>query len=127
MERCESEPPQTRPDPYGDELPILHAQTVGPCGPVVLQDQVLHESLSEFVHAKTVERAVHVKGWGAFGHFENSRSMSEYTMLPFLQSPGTRVSVVSRFSLAVSNQGTPDTSRNVRGFSTKFYTKDGPF
>lgn len=32
-----------------------------------------------------------------------------------------------RFSLAVSTKGTPDTSRNVRGFATKFYTKEGVF
>ncbi|TKI91338.1 catalase, partial [Bacillus cereus] len=31
------------------------------------------------------------------------------------------------FSLAVSTKGTPDTARNVRGFSTKFYTKEGIF
>ena len=32
-----------------------------------------------------------------------------------------------RFSLAVSTKGTPDTARNVRGFSTKFYSKEGIF
>ncbi|MBX4384274.1 catalase, partial [Mycobacterium tuberculosis] len=32
-----------------------------------------------------------------------------------------------RFSLAVSTKGTPDTSRNVRGFATKFYTEEGIF
>ena len=125
--RQETMPPQIHPDPYGDELPTPYSQTVGPRGPVVLQDQILHETLDTFVHSKTVERTVHVKGWGAFGHFESSRSMAEYTMLPFLQTPGTRVSTVSRFSLAVSTKGTPDTSRNVRGFSTKFYSKEGPF
>ena len=41
--------------------------------------------------------------------------------------PGQQVPVTVRFSLAVSNKGTPDTSRNVRGFSTKFYTEAGIF
>ena len=54
-------------------------------------------------------------------------SRSNYTSLSFLQQPGTRVPVFVRFSLAVSTKGTPDTSRNVRGFSTKFYTEEGIF
>ena len=115
------------PDPYGDQLGILHSQTVGPDGPVVLQDMALHETLIGFVHEKLVERAVHVKGWGAMGRFICEHDMSAYTMLPFLQRPGCTVPTASRFSLAVSNKGTPDTSRNVRGFSTKFYTEQGVF
>lgn len=117
----------TLPDPYGDQPCVLHSVTVGPCGPALMDDQVLHESISVFTHSKTVERVVHAKGWGAQGWFENQRSMAEYTCLPFLQRPGTRVNVAARFSLAAGNRGTPDTARNIRGFSTKFYTKEGVF
>ncbi len=53
--------------------------------------------------------------------------MSEHTKLSFLQHSNEKVPVMVRFSLAVSTKGTPDTSRNVRGFSTKFYTKEGVF
>ncbi len=53
--------------------------------------------------------------------------MSEHTKLSFLQHSNEKVPVMVRFSLAVSTKGTPDTSRNVRGFSTKFYTKEGIF
>ena len=53
--------------------------------------------------------------------------MEEYTMLCFLQDPERKTPTATRFSLAVSTKGTPDTSRNVRGFSTKFYTEDGIF
>ncbi len=74
-----------------------------------------------------MERPVHVKGYGAFGYFQTIYSMSEYTKLCFLQEPGQQVPVTVRFSLAVSTKGTPDTSRNVRGFSTKFYTDEGVF
>ena len=104
-----------------------HSQTVGPNGPVLLQDNVLHETLNDFVTDTVPERAVHGKGWGAFGRFTCEHSMGEYTMLPFLQREGQSVDTVSRFSLAISNRGTPDTARNVRGFSTKFYTSDGVF
>lgn len=124
--------PEPEPEPeFTPALPPLpsgpHSQTVGPNGPVLLQDNVLHETLGEFVTDTFPERAVHGKGWGAFGRFTCEHHMGEYTMLPFLQREGQSVDTVSRFSLAVSNRGTPDTARNVRGFSTKFYTSDGIF
>ncbi|MBE1556224.1 catalase [Sporosarcina limicola] len=105
----------------------MHSQTVGERGPVLEQDTILHETLETFVHTKILERPVHVKGFAAFGYFETVYSMAKYTKLSFLQNPGQQVPVTVRFSLAVSNKGTPDTSRNVRGFSTKFYTEEGIF
>ena len=105
----------------------MHSQTVGERGPVLEQDSILHETLETFIHTKLLERPVHVKGFGAFGYFETAYSMAKHTKLSFLQSPGQQVPVTVRFSLAVSNKGTPDTSRNVRGFSTKFYTEEGIF
>jgi catalase len=105
----------------------MHSQTVGERGPVLEQDNILHETLETFIHSKILERPVHVKGFGAFGYFETVYSMANYTKLSFLQQPGQQVPVTVRFSLAVSNKGTPDTSRNVRGFSTKFYTGEGIF
>ncbi|KKE78924.1 catalase [Bacilli bacterium VT-13-104] len=104
-----------------------HSQTVGKNGPTLEQDNILHETLETFIHEKIVERPVHVKGYGAFGHFETLNSMSEYTKLPFLQQAGQTVPVAVRFSLGTGNKGTPDTSRNLRGFSTKFYTDAGIF
>ncbi|SCC38304.1 catalase [Bacillus wiedmannii] len=110
-----------------NEQAILHSQTVGSRGPVLKQDSVLHETLQEFIHEKILERPVHVKGFGAFGYFQTIYPMSEHTKLRFLQNSNARVPVMVRFSLAVSTKGTPDTSRNVRGFSTKFYTEEGIF
>ncbi|MFD1334430.1 catalase [Oceanobacillus iheyensis] len=110
------------------DLPAeIHSQTVGKRGPNLKQDNIEHETLQTFIHEKITERPVHVKGWGAFGYFETLYSMSDYTTLSFLQTPGTQVPVFVRFSLAVSTKGTPDTSRNVRGFATKFYSEDGIF
>ncbi|WP_242267155.1 catalase [Bacillus cereus group sp. BfR-BA-01518] len=110
-----------------NEQAILHSQTVGSRGPVLEQDSVLHEALQEFIHEKILERPVHVKGFGAFGYFQTIYPMSEHTKLSFLQRSNEKVPVMVRFSLAVSTKGTPDTARNVRGFSTKFYTKEGIF
>ncbi|EJS69369.1 catalase [Bacillus cereus] len=105
----------------------LHSQTVGSRGPVLKQDSVLHEALQEFIHEKILERPVHVKGYGAFGYFQTIYPMSQHTKLNFLQNSNEKVPVMVRFSFAVSTKGTPDTSRNVRGFATKFYTNDGVF
>lgn len=110
-----------------NEQATLHSQTVGSRGPVLKQDSVLHETLQEFIHEKILERPVHAKGFGAFGYFQTIYPMSEHTKLSFLQNSNEKVPVMVRFSLAVSTKGTPDTSRNVRGFATKFYTKEGIF
>lgn len=114
-------------DTYRKGQQMSHSQAAGPGGSVLEQDGVLHETLETFVHSKLLERAVHVKGYGAFGFFQPYESMKAYTTLNFLQNPNQRTPTLSRFSLAVSNKGTPDTSRNVRGFSTKFYTPGGNF
>ncbi|MDR6550052.1 catalase [Paenibacillus qinlingensis] len=116
-----------RPSWAGDTPAQFHSQTVGERGPVLEQDSMLHETLETFIHTKILERPVHVKGYGAFGFFQTVNSMAPYTKMCFLQKPGQQVPVTVRFSLAVSNKGTPDTSRNVRGFSTKFYTEQGVF
>ncbi|WP_377520140.1 catalase [Priestia megaterium] len=111
----------------GDTLEKFHSQTIGERGPILEQDSILHETIENFVHEKIIERPVHVKGYGAFGYFKTMHSMSKYTKLCFLQQPGQQVPITVRFSLAVSNKGTPDTSRNIRGFATKFYTQEGVF
>ncbi|WP_282940286.1 catalase [Paenibacillus sp. RC67] len=119
---------ENRPDHRSKDAPAaFHSQTVGKRGPILEQDNVLHETLETFIHGKLLERPVHVKGYGAFGYFETVNAMTAYTQLGFLQHPGQQVPVAVRFSLAVSNKGTPDTSRNVRGFATKFYTDQGVF
>lgn len=110
-----------------NEQAILQSQTVGSRGPILKQDNVLHEALQEFIHEKILERPVHAKGFGAFGYFQTIYPMSEHTKLSFLQNSNEKIPVMVRFSLAVSTKGTPDTSRNVRGFATKFYTKEGLF
>ncbi|MBE1442515.1 catalase [Paenibacillus sp. OAS669] len=119
---------RNRPSHGPGEAPsAFHSQTVGERGPILEQDNVLHETLETFIHAKLLERPVHVKGYGAFGYFQTVNAMTAYTQLSFLQHPRQQVPVAVRFSLAVSNKGTPDTSRNVRGFATKFYTDHGVF
>ena len=124
-----SQKPQGAAAAWSDDrvLQTRHSQTVGERGPVLEQDSVLHEALETFVDTKILERPVHVKGFGAFGVFQTTHCMREYTKLSFLQAPGQQVPVMVRFSLAAGNKGTPDTARNVRGFSAKFYMREGIF
>lgn len=132
QEQCaEKSKPPRQPADIRSEANVAtrtpHSQTVGDRGPVLEQDVVLNETLQVLVHNKILERPVHVKGYGAFGYFQTTQSMREYTKLSFLQSAGQRVAAAARFSLAVSNKGTPDTLRGMRGFSVKFYTQEKPF
>lgn len=116
-----------QPMPGQETSEAEHSFTVGPRGPVLVTDSILQETLENFVHSNVLPRTVHTKGFGAFGHFKLYQSMEAYTKAPFLQRPSQTIPVLVRFSLAVSNPGTPDTFRNIRGFSTKFYTPEGNF
>ena len=47
-----------------------HSLTVGPDGPILLQDHYLIEQMANFNRERIPERQPHAKGGGAFGHFE---------------------------------------------------------
>src|SRR5262245_21038317 len=66
------------------------ALTVGPAGPVVLQDAYLNEKLAHFVRERVPDRVYHVKGGGAFGYFEVTADVKEWTKAAFLNEVGNR-------------------------------------
>ncbi len=47
-----------------------HSLTVGPNGPILLQDHYLIEQMANFNRERIPERQPHAKGGGAFGTFE---------------------------------------------------------
>jgi catalase len=100
--------------------------TVGPDGPILLHDVHLIEQLAHFNREKTIERQPHAKGSGAFGVFETSGDVSRYTKASLFQ-PGAKTDLLLRFSTVAGEQGSPDTWRDVRGFSLKFYTDQGNY
>ena len=53
--------------------------TVGPRGPVLLQDVVLHEKMAHFNRERIPERVVHAKGTGAYGTFTVMHDITAYT------------------------------------------------
>src|SRR5690606_24497831 len=100
--------------------------TVGPDGPILLHDVHLVEQLAHFNREKVIERQPHAKGSGAFGVFETTGDVSKYTKASLFH-PGARTDLLLRFSTVAGEQGSPDTWRDVRGFSIKFYTAEGNY
>ncbi|MCC5880538.1 MAG: catalase [Idiomarina sp.] len=103
-----------------------HSLTVGPDGPILLQDHYLIEQMAQFNRERIPERQPHAKGSGAFGVFEVTHDVSKYTKAKFLQ-PGTTTETLARFSTVAGERGSPDTWRDPRGFSVKFYTEEGNY
>jgi catalase len=110
--------------PVGDNQNSLKA---GPRGPVLLQDFMLREKIMAFDHERIPERVVHARGSAAHGFFECLEDLSDITCADFLQRPGDRVPVFTRFSTVAGNKGSADLPRDVRGFAVKFYTGEGNF
>ncbi|NLB46441.1 MAG: catalase [Microbacteriaceae bacterium] len=101
-----------------------HSLTVGADGPTVLHDRYLVEKLAAFNRERVPERNPHAKGGGAFGEFVVTEDVSKYTRAAVFQ-PGAKSETLIRFSSVAGEQGSPDTWRDVRGFSLRFYTTEG--
>jgi catalase len=101
-----------------------HSLTIGPNGPILLQDHYLIEQMAMFNRERIPERQPHAKGGGAFGRFEVTNDVSAYTKAAVFQ-PGTTTEMVARFSTVAGERGSPDTWRDPRGFALKFYTSEG--
>jgi catalase len=97
---------------------------VGPDGPILLNDSYLIEQMANFNRERIPERQPHAKGSGAFGHFEVTNDVSQFTGAAVFQ-PGTRTETLIRFSTVAGERGSPDTWRDPRGFSLRFYTTEG--
>jgi len=110
--------------PISDNQNSLKA---GARGPVLLQDFILREKIMHFDHERIPERVVHARGSAAHGFFECLEDLSDITAADFLQRPGDRVPVFTRFSTVAGNKGSMDLARDVRGFAVKFYTQQGNF
>ncbi len=104
-----------------------HSQTAGPSGPVLLQDQHLLEKLARFNRERIPERVVHAVGIAAFGVFEVTHDVTQYTRARFLSEVGKQTEVLARFSTVAGSKGAPDTARDPRGFAIKLYTQDGNY
>ncbi|MGO1508199.1 MAG: catalase [Microbacteriaceae bacterium] len=101
-----------------------HSLTNGADGITALHDRYLVEKLASFNRERVPERNPHAKGGGAFGEFVVTEDVSQYTRAAAFQ-PGAKSETLIRFSSVAGEQGSPDTWRDVRGFSLRFYTTEG--
>ena len=100
--------------------------SVGSNGPLLLHDVHFIEQMAHFNREKVPERQPHAKGSGAFGTLEITADVSQYTKAALFQ-PSTSTDLLIRFSTVAGESGSPDTWRDVRGFSLKFYTSEGNY
>ncbi|MEV4431780.1 catalase [Streptomyces sp. NPDC049585] len=103
-----------------------HSLTIGDTGPILLQDHYLIEKMAQFNRERIPERVVHAKGGGAYGRFEVTNDVSQFTKADLFR-PGSRTEALARFSTVAGEQGSPDTWRDPRGFALKFYTREGNY
>ncbi|WP_153101997.1 catalase [Paraburkholderia hayleyella] len=101
-----------------------NSETVGPRGPIVLQDFWLIEKLAHFDREVIPERRVHAKGSGAFGTLTITHDITRYSKAKVFE-PGKVTPTFMRFSTVAGERGAADAERDVRGFSIKFYTEEG--
>jgi catalase len=100
----------------------------GERGPTLLEDFHAREKITHFDHERIPERVVHARGAGAYGFFEPyDDSLKAYTKAEFLTEPKEKIPVFARFSTVAGSRGSADTVRDVRGFATKFYTRQGNY
>jgi catalase len=97
----------------------------GQRGPSALEDFHFREKLFHFDHERIPERVVHARGYGAHGYFENYQPLTGITRADVFSEAGLRTPVFVRFSTVAGNKGSTDLARDVRGFATKFYTREG--
>lgn len=82
--------------------------TAGPRGPVLMQDVHLLEKLGHFDRERIPERAVHAKGAGAYGTFELTADVTQYTRAAFRSEVGKKTDVFVRFSTVGGEKGSAD-------------------
>ncbi|KAL1456408.1 hypothetical protein WDU94_001139 [Cyamophila willieti] len=100
-------------------------KTIGPHGPVPLEDTIYLDKVFHFTGERNPERVVHAKGGGAFGYFEVTHDISHLCRAAIFSEVGKQTPVAARFSTVWGERGSADTNRDPRGFAIKFYTEEG--
>jgi catalase len=101
------------------------SMTVGPRGPLVLQDLWFMEKMAHFDREVIPERRMHAKGSGAFGVFTVTHDITKYTKAAMFSEVGKKTEMLVRFSTVAGERGAADAERDIRGFAMKYYTEEG--
>src|SRR4030043_1557364 len=88
--------------PVADDQNTLTASSPGPA---LMQDVHLLEKLAHFDRERILERVVHAKGAGAYGYFEVTSDVTQWTKAKFLPKVGKRTDVFLRFSTVGGEKG----------------------
>src|ERR1700736_4157166 len=123
----DQKPPKTTTDAGIPAPSDEYSLSVGPNGPLLLQDSYLIEKMAQFNRERVPERVVHARGTGAFGYFEVTEDVTGWTRAAFLNTVGKRTPLVIRLSTVAGELGSADTVRDPRGFAIKFYTEEGSY
>jgi len=70
---------ESKPTTTDAGIPVAsdeYSLTVGPDGPILLQDHYLIEQMANFNRERIPERQPHAKGSGAFGYFEVTKDVT---------------------------------------------------
>ncbi|XP_069688299.1 catalase-like [Periplaneta americana] len=102
---------------------VTDSLTVGPRGPM-LMDAVYFDTISHFNRERIPDRVVHARGSGAYGYFEVTKDITQYSRAKMFEL-GKKTKILVRFSSGRLDRGAPDTVRVPMGFAMKLYTKDG--
>lgn len=133
MDPTRYRPRETFDSPYlttNNGAPVYNNQeslTVGPRGPVLLEDYHFVEKLAQFDRERIPERVVHARGIVAKGYFEVTDDITDLTSADLFRAVGVRTPVAVRFSTVTHSRHSPETLRDPRGFATKFYTREGTY
>ena len=103
-------PPPTTTDAGIAAPSDSHSLTVGPDGPILLQDHYVIQKMAQFNRERVPERVVHAKGAGAHGFFEVTQDMSQYTRADLFNGVGKTTPMFARFSTVAGELGSPDTA-----------------
>lgn len=101
------------------------SQSVGPRGPLLLQNTWFLEKLAHFDRERIPERVVHAKGSGAYGVFTVTNDITKYTKAKIFSKVGKKTPCFFRFSTVAGERGAADAERDPRGFAMKYYTEEG--
>ncbi len=85
----------------GNGVPVdtkTETLTVGPRGPVLIQDHVFIDDMAHFDRERIPERVVHAKGAGAFGEFVCTHDITKYCKAVPFESINKKTPVAVRFS-----------------------------
>lgn len=92
----------------------------------LLTNQLFIETIKHLVNERIPNRVVFTKGTGAYGYFEVTNDVSQYTKAKVFNGIGKKTPVFARLATSqIDNGGSDTTTIAIRGFSVKMYTEEG--